>query len=1082
MLKYRLALDLGSTSLGWCMLALNENNQPASIIDMGVRIFPDGRDAKTHQPLAVSRRKARALRRNFDRREARQKRLMKLLIQEGLMPQEEILRKNLEQLDPYELRSKALHEKISLHHLGRALFHINQRRGFKSNRKSDQREQNVSNMKNAIKSLREKIITSGSKTLGEYLWKLKQTNEPVRVRSSLINNKAEYNLYPGREMYQEEIEEILAAQKKYHVTLTDNLCAKIKDIIFYQRKMKQPIAGKCRFESGELRIRKAHPLFQKYRILQETNHLALENYSESEPQLTPQDRQKIIKALFENKKRTFGQLRTLLNLPRGCKFNLESESRTELRGDDTAAILGSKKCFGPKWHELSINEQEDVINYLFTEDDPDELTSSLMQTWKLDQEQVTEVALAKLEDGYASISRKAIEKIIPGLEKGLTYDKAVKEVYPHHSDFRTGEIFDLLPYYGEILPNSVIGGTYAPEDKDKPEKYFGKINNPTVHIALNQVKKLINALIKKHGHPKQIVVELARDLKESPEAIKKDQTKNKNINDRINNELEKIGVKQNYQNRMRFKLWEDLSKVPELRHCPFCSSDHPISIAQLFSNECEEEHLLPFSRSFNDGRANKVIAHQYCNREKGNRTPFEAFGGDKIRWSIIQARIQNMPKNKQWRFKEEAWEIAKGQGEDIIARQLNDTRYMSKITHQYLAAVCDNQKGKNNVYTIPGQLTAMLRDKWGLNKLVSEVWQQTIQKLFSNKPELISTLIKDDNTQKNRHHHLHHAVDAVVIGCTDRGMLKKISDAANDFETRDALRSKRHQLMDNMPEPFDNFRNQIAKILDNLVISYKPDHGGAKHAIHAARPFTVSPLHDQTAYGFIRPAEKKGRIVVATRKAIQDFESIKHIEEIPINTVIRKSLLDKMNGILEGSSQWKEALSEFSKEMNIRHIRIHIEKTQDVMINIQQPINKGPQHTRGKTYKFYALGGNDRAEIWRPTKGKDTMKWQCEVISNYHAHQKNFVPNWRRENPTAKLIMRLYINDMVAYEENGVTKICRVKKINQNGKIYLRPHQIAVEQTDKLSWAASANQLQQKKSRKISVDITGNIKDPMRIK
>lgn len=183
-MKYRLALDMGSTSLGWCVLALDKHDAPSSIIDMGVRIFSDGRDDKSKEPLAMAATAgARSLRRNYDRRDRRQRRLLSCLIQYGLMPQNQVERKALEHLDPYELRAKALDRQISIHELGRAIFHINQRRGFKSNRRTDKRENDASNMKNAIKDLDGKLMMTNSRTLGEYLWKQHQERQPVRVRS-----------------------------------------------------------------------------------------------------------------------------------------------------------------------------------------------------------------------------------------------------------------------------------------------------------------------------------------------------------------------------------------------------------------------------------------------------------------------------------------------------------------------------------------------------------------------------------------------------------------------------------------------------------------------------------------------------------------------------------------------------------------------------------------------------------------------------------------------------------------------------------------------------------------------------------
>jgi CRISPR-associated endonuclease Csn1 len=1056
-MKYRLALDMGSTSLGWCLLALDQNNVPSSLINMGIRIFSDGRDDKSKEPLAVARRGARSLRRNYDRRDRRQRRLLSCLIQYGLMPQNESKRKELEALDPYEIRAKALDEEVPLHELGRVIFHINQRRGFKSNRKADKRENDSSsNMKNAIKDLDGKLLLTNSRTLGEYLWKQHLESLPVRVRSRMVKDKAEYNFYPSREMYAKELDKIFAHQKKYHPKLTDEVCEEIKDILFYQRPLKPVTVGNCRFESGEKRARLAYPLVQKYRILQEVNNLQLERLAEGDPEITPEDREKIAHALLHAKWKkakkslmTFGQISKVIALGSGYKYNLESDRREGLQGDDTSAFLSQEACFGSRWEEFTSEQQEKLVDLLFETQDPEELVEILITNWDVTPEQAEEIANAPLAEGYGALSKKAIEKMMPFLEQGQIYSTAAKSAGYHHSDFRTGEVFERLPYYGEILPNNVIGGSYAPEDENLPEKYFGKINNPSVHIALNQVRKLVNALIDIYGPPEEVVIELARNLKEPPDDISKEQSKNQKENKRINEELAKLGQKQNYRNRMLYKLWEDLAEDPTKRCCPF--SGVQISQTDIFSGQFEEEHLLPFSRSYNDGRANKVLSSREWNRRKGNRSPFDAFAHTP-EWPQMLARVQNLPKNKRWRFQEDAWEIAKGEGEDVIARMLNDTRYMSKITKAYLSAVFDNEKGKSKIWAIPGQMTALLRDKWGLNDLLGE-----------------------EDGQKDRTDHRHHAIDAFVIGCSDRGMFKRLSDAAKKLEEDEKLFEKRHKLVSGMPGPFEGFLHQLQKKVEQIVISYKPDHGGASKAITAKTPYTVGPLHKETAYGFIRKGEKKGTVIVATRTPLESLKKMKNIEEIA-DPVICASLKNRLSGIKEDSPEWKAALANYSAENGTQRVRIHIEKTEDVLVGVKQPKDRGPEETRGKDYKYYALGGNYCAEIYCPNKGKKAGQWDCEIISNYHAHQKDHIPQWRKDNPTAKLIMRLQIDDMVAYEEEGKEIIARVKKMT-GGRVYLRPHTIAKETADSLSWAASPNLLQQKNARKISVDITGRVRD-----
>src|SRR6218665_2547156 len=169
-MKYRLALDLGPTSLGWAMALLHGKSNPAPLIRAGVRIFPDGRNAKDGSSLAVTRRDARAMRRRRDRLLKRKKRMHDQLVQHGFFPADVVERKELERLNPYQLRAKGLHEALTPGEFARALFHINQRRGFKSNRKTDRKDNDSGALKQAISELRKRIQDSDCATAGEWFW------------------------------------------------------------------------------------------------------------------------------------------------------------------------------------------------------------------------------------------------------------------------------------------------------------------------------------------------------------------------------------------------------------------------------------------------------------------------------------------------------------------------------------------------------------------------------------------------------------------------------------------------------------------------------------------------------------------------------------------------------------------------------------------------------------------------------------------------------------------------------------------------------------------------------------------------
>ena len=351
----------------------------------------------------------------------------------------------------------------------------------------------------------------------------------------------------------------------------------------------------------------------------------------------------------------------------------------------------------------------------------------------------------------------------------------------------------------------------------------------------------------------------------------------------------------------------------------------------------------------------------------------------------------------------------------------------------------EEQRGESRVYGIPGRLTALIRRKWGLNRLFD-----------------------DDSEKKDRSNHRHHAIDAFVVGCTTRGMLQKVSSM--NEEQRDKIR---------IPEPFEGFREQLRDKAARMIISYKPDHGHARKALKQGK--TVARLHQETAYGRAGPGDpQKGTMIYVTRKAVSAFTKRKHIKEVA-DPRWRQILLDAVYGCKEGGKAFKAALADFAEKHNIRRLRVHVERTPATMIPIYQPDEKGEEGAQ--PYKYYALGGNYCADIYCPDKGKNAGKWGIEIISNFHAHRQDFRPQWQKDYPTAKKVMRLQINDMVAYEEDGETKICRVKKMS-SGVVYFRDHRIAKEEADTLSRQLSPQQMQKFNLRKISVDITGRVRDP----
>ena len=247
-MRYRLALDLGSTSLGWAMVRLDAEDAPCAVIKAGVRIFSDGRNPKDGSSLAVTRREARAMRRRRDRLLKRKSRMTHSLIAHGFFPADAAQRKELVTLNPYALRAKGLDEALSPAEFARALFHINQRRGFKSNRKTDKKDNDSGALKTAIGKLREAMKTESCRTVGEWLHRRDTAGETVRARyrqtkvtkdDGKIRIDKSYDLYIDRAMVEAEFDTLWALQAQLNPSLfTDIARADLKDALLHQRPLK----------------------------------------------------------------------------------------------------------------------------------------------------------------------------------------------------------------------------------------------------------------------------------------------------------------------------------------------------------------------------------------------------------------------------------------------------------------------------------------------------------------------------------------------------------------------------------------------------------------------------------------------------------------------------------------------------------------------------------------------------------------------------------------------------------------------------------------------------------------------------
>lgn len=1068
---WRLSLDLGAGSIGWCALALDADGTPVSILATGVRLFGDGRAPSRGDqqgtPLAVERRAARAMRRRRDRFRQRQRALLKHLEKDGLFPASAEERRALEILDPFELRARALDAPLNLRELARALFHINQRRGFKSNRKTDRgAEDDAGKIATGIDRLRARMDEEGARTFGEFLHmrraSARSPNAIPSVRTRLRPEEGEnargdgYDFYPGRDLLEEEFDAIWEAQAAHHPeALTQQVHDRLFEIVFHQRPLRTPKVGTCTLVPGEERLPKAHPLFQRRRLLEELNALKIVRAGENPEPLTLEQRNILLLKLKDKAKVTFDRLRKALNLDPDARFNKETEHRNELKGNEVGALLGDKKRFGTRWQHLSVDAQWEVASRIEAEEDDTALRAWLESAWDLTPDQAKATAGARLPPGHGRFGLTATTRLIAALEaEVLTYDKAVaKAGLGHHSDFRTGEVFadkkgnPALPYYGVVLEQHIMPGTAEPSDPE--EMRVGRLTNPTVHIGLNQLQRLVNVLIRRFGRPEEIVIELARELKltdEEKQRRNRENTKNRRDAEERSKKLMEIKQPDTGANRARLKLWEELNRDNALdRRCVYSGAQ--ISIEMLFSEKVEVDHILPFDATLDDSNANRILCLRETNREKRKRSPFAAWGHTD-RWPAIAERAARLPREKRWRFEPDA--MTKFEGEGFIARHLVDTQYLSRMARQYLSALYP-EKGEDSgrVWVATGRLTELVRRKLGLNSLLPD-----------------HNFGGGADQSKNRLDHRHHAIDAAVIGILDRGMLQRMARVSGE-EGEEG----RERII--IPEPWPTFRDDLKAAVNAIVVSHRPDHGTASKAgLPKGRDQTAGRLHNDTAYGLTGEIDAKGNTLVVHR--------------VPLGT-LKPGDLDKVR-----DAELAAALKTFTigyegkdYEKRLRDFpRLGPEPFRNIRrVRVIEPLSVIPIRDRdGAAYKGYKGDSNYRFDVWEMPDGK----WVSEVISMFDAHQPGWASRIKAACPTARKVLRLHKDDILAIEEDGERRLMKVLQLSRNGQVTLVPPNEGGDlrgrsrnEADPLEFTApTASGLKKARARQVRVDEAGRVMDP----
>jgi CRISPR-associated endonuclease Csn1 len=736
--KYVLGLDLGSASLGWAMIALDAEDKPTSLLHTGVRIFEPGVEGTSvdilegkDQSKAVERRTARLHRRQLRRRAARQRELFHALQAAGLLPvgesgakagalerqallnefdQSLVLKFSsaidgatdaalFAQMPLYLLRKRALDHALEPFELGRILFHLIQRRGFKSNRKDTKKSAKEDDDQGAVKadihSLELEMKATEARTLGEYLAGLDPHTQKVRRR------------WTARWMFEAEFAAIWNFQSVHHPSLlTPELRERIAYLLFFQRPIaaQKHLIGECELERGDAthapqrRATWASMAAQRFRILQKVNDLkVIHPLSDNSECLSPDDRMKLYRFLDTEGTQNFAAIRKHLGIPKGFVFNLEKGGDKSLQGNRTQQSM--LKVFGRFWYEFTEGKQNQIIENWRNSESDETLMQEAIQHLGLTTDEAQLLVNEKAASDYCALSLKAIQRLMPLMLEGASFKTAERAVYGDRFSGLT--VHESVPEMRKVLPT---------------------LRNPAVERALTELRKVVNALVREHGKPHEIRIELARELKKPRGERLKDTDKARKREKERSTVAKKILEQFNISNPSRALIEKALLYEECGGICPYTGMSIRYS-SLVNDSEFDIEHIIPRSRFPDNSFQNKTLCHQSMNQLKGGRTPYEMYKGNPEEYEKLLDRVRAWPiknRGKLDRFRVGEPGVKDDNTlEGFSERQLNDTRYTSVSAAKLLATLYGGRERVNPdgtkeqaVYATSGSITAALRNTW----------------------------------------------------------------------------------------------------------------------------------------------------------------------------------------------------------------------------------------------------------------------------------------------------------------------------------------------------------------------------------
>ena len=1122
-----LGIDTGTNSLGWAIVDKDETEY--HLIAKGSNIFSEGVKIEKgiESSKASERTGYRSVRKHYWRRKIRKIRLLTILSENNLCPpiRKELLRlwrlkkvyptdeafmewqrtEDKANVNPYKFRYICLTQKLDLtdvtqrYILGRALYHLNQRRGFLSNRKESTKESEGA-VKEGISSLSEEMKTAGCEYLGEYFYQLYQQGHKIR------------NHYTARkEHYLKEFQAICEKQD-----LDGALVTKLEKAIFDQRPLKSQKGqvGTCTFEKGKARCPSSHPLYEDFRMYAFLNNIKVQVntlYEKGERFLTEEEKRTIIPLFKRKSKRTFSFediAKKLAGKNKYCYYKSDEEKPYKFNYQMDTQVSGSpvnaqlEELFGEDWlasvcevytqakGKTRLQIMNDVWHALFFYDDEDKLKEFAMNRLQLDEEQAEKFSKISIPTDYAALSLKAICKILPYMRNhGLIYSEAVflvnlRDVLPHYvwgiKEIREAAIQNVIDVMHSYDKNNVDGITLEacvkaflkdryqvgddalkklyhpsmlelyPRQRPNDEGIYqlgspriSSVKNPMAMHSLFRLRKVVNLMLKK-GYitpDTKIHIEFSRDLNDANMrwAIQAWQRDNERDRERCRKEIEKYIAAPSDTDILKYQLWEEQN-----HKCLYTGEE--IRIADFLGDnpKYDIEHTVPRSAGGDSTKMNLTLCSNRYNRDvKKTKLPSQLATHE-----VILERIQG------WKEKYEELDsrIRRLKGSRGTTKEEKDriirNRNLLKLQRDYW-------RGKYQRFTMTEVPEGFSRRQGTDISVISRYARMYLKSVFKQvyivKGIATSDFrkmwgIQEEYAKKERVNHVHHCIDAITIACIGKAEYDKLAQFYHESDEYKQGKGKKPEF----EKPWPSFVNDIKQIQDELLIAhYSKDNmpKQAKRYVRDSKGGKVltqgdtarASLHNETYYGAIKAGDEVKYVV---RKSLEsmDEKDVKNIVDGEVRSKVESAI--SLHGSLKKALENTIWMNE-EKQIPIKKVRVFTG-------SVTRPINIRQQRDQSKhEYKRQYHVQNDRnymmaIYVGQDKKGKE--KREFELVNNITA--ANFYRRSNDKTPTDNQLVPLYsksgyelryklkIGTMVLLYENSPEEVWELDRKNLQKRLY----------------------------------------------